>query len=84
MVGLREQGVYAPDDPMFSIGQAFYRGAFRDPDLLRGFIDVGTMLAMPDEVLGRPGIFDKVLGYADSEAPFAVPSRDELMALVSS
>ena len=82
MVGLREHGEYAPDDPTFAIGQAFYRGAFQDPELLRGFAEVGTMLAMPDEILARPGIFDKVLAYAGCDDPFPSPSREELMALV--
>ena len=32
------------------------------------------MLAMPDEVLGRPGVFDKVLAHAETENPFPAPS----------
>jgi flavin-dependent dehydrogenase len=84
MEGLREHGEYVTDDPTFAIGQALYRGAYQDPDLLRGFIDIGSMLATADEVLARPGIFDKVLSFGESEDPFPSPSREELLAIVSS
>ncbi|HEY5154179.1 MAG TPA: hypothetical protein VIJ47_05560, partial [Acidimicrobiales bacterium] len=83
MVALREVGEYVTDDPMAAIGQAFFRGAWSDPDLLRGFLEVGTMLASPDEIMARPGVFEKVLGLGDLGEPFPSATREELLTLVS-
>ena len=54
-----------------------------DPDAARGFLDVFSILALPAEVLQRPGI-SQTLDRADSSAPPTPtpgPSRDELVAL---
>ena len=83
MVALRETGEFVSDDPTYPIVQAFANGAWRDPDLLRAFMDIGSLLATPEEVLGRPGIFEAVLAQAEAEPPFAMPTRAELVALVS-
>jgi flavin-dependent dehydrogenase len=83
MQALREHAEYVSDDPQVAIPQAFYRAAWRDPDLLRAFLEVATLLATPDEILARPGIFDKVLEHAEGGNPFEVPTREELTALVA-
>jgi 2-polyprenyl-6-methoxyphenol hydroxylase-like FAD-dependent oxidoreductase len=78
-IGGRE---YMPDDPTYPAVRAFLRGAWQDPDLLRGFWDVAALHASPEEVMGRPGIFDKVLAQTDAEWPWELPTREELVALV--
>ena len=83
MVALRETGEYVSDDPQAPFVTALVNGAWRDPDLLRSFVDVGTMLATPEEVLARDGIFEAVLAQADAPDPFPGPSRAEIVALVS-
>ena len=82
MVARRETGEYRPDDPSYAISTAMQRGAWRDPDLLRCFTEIAAMLAMPPEVVARPGVFDKVLEHTDDENPFETPTRDDLLALV--
>ena len=83
MHALAQRGEFASDDPQVAIPQAFYRGAWRDPDLLRAFLEVATLLATPNDVMARPGIFDKVLEHAEGGNPFEMPTRDELVALVA-
>jgi hypothetical protein len=60
--------------------------AGKDPEMLRAFLDVAGVLAVPEEVLGRPGIFERVIelgsGWRNERLPG--PNRDELVALVSS
>jgi 2-polyprenyl-6-methoxyphenol hydroxylase-like FAD-dependent oxidoreductase len=82
MVALRETGEYGTDDPAHAIAAAVQRGAWRDPDLLRCFLEIATMLAMPDEILARPGMFDKVLEHTDDADPFEMPTREDLLTLV--
>jgi len=80
------QGVpYETDDPAWSIGQAMQVAAGSDPDVLRGMVDIASLLARPDEVLHRPGILDTVLAAAETPAePLPGPSRAELVELVRS
>ena len=52
---------YETDDPNWAIGQAMEAAAGSDPDVLRGFVDIASLLARPDEVLHRPGLLDTVL-----------------------
>jgi hypothetical protein len=70
------------DDPGSRVSRALFVGARSDPDLARGLADIGSMLALADEVLARPGLFEKVLEYDGADPP-PVPAREELLALVS-
>jgi len=74
---------YETDDPGWSIGKAMESAGGSDPDLLRGFVEIGSLLARADEVLARPGVFDKVLAVAERPAePPPGPSRAELVELI--
>jgi hypothetical protein len=53
----------------------------RDPDLLRGFIDVVSLLDTGVGVMSRPGIAEKAIALADP-TPLPGPDRAELLALV--
>ncbi len=76
---------YETDDPNWAIGQAMGVAAASDPDVLRGYVDVISLLARPDDVLHRPGVLEKVLAVADTPAePLPGPSRTELIDLVRS
>ena len=56
-----------------------------DPEVLRGFVDIASLLARPDEVLHRPGLLDTVIAAAEHPAePLPGPSRAELVDLVRS
>jgi len=83
MEAIREHGEYITDDPFVAVGRAFYRGAWCDPDVLRAFIEVGALVSSPDDILARPGMFEKVLAFGELDDPFPSASRAELLALVS-
>lgn len=74
---------YETDDPGWAIGTAMAAAAGSDPEILRGFLEVASVLSRPDEVLARPGVFDKVVAAAEGPMePPPGPSRSELLALV--
>jgi len=72
--------------PDFEITKALQAAAGKDPEMLRAVLEVAGVLAVPEEVLGRPGIFERVIelgsGWRDEQLPG--PDRDELVALVAS
>lgn len=76
---------YEPDDDHWKIGQAMAAAAGADPDLLRAFVDIISLNERAEQVLARPGIFDRVLEHA-SIPPEASPgpSRTELLDLTRS
>jgi hypothetical protein len=57
----------------------------KDPDVLRGFIDTVSVLELPDAVLARPGLMERVieLGAGWRDEPPIGPSRDELVAMAT-
>lgn len=71
--------------PEFEIGKALGAAAAKDPEMLRALLDLAGVLALPEEVLGRPGVFERVVeigsGWRDEQLPG--PSRDELVALAA-
>ena len=69
--------------PGFEMGKALGVAARKDPEMLRAVLDIANMLALPDEVFGRPGVFERTMelgsGWRDEQLPG--PSREELVAL---
>jgi hypothetical protein len=59
------------------------QAARTDPDAARGFLDVYSCLALPAQVLQRPGLRDKLTALAASPAPSLPPgpTREQLIAL---
>jgi len=51
-----------------------------DADLFRSFAEINAMLASPREVMGRPGLRERVMGFAacDPGSPPG-PSRDDVL-----
>jgi hypothetical protein len=66
--------------PMAGLGAA----AAYDADLFRALIETVVCLALPQEVLARPGIRDKIENLSTAE-PLVIPgpSRDRLLQLLS-
>jgi hypothetical protein len=56
-----------------------------DPTLFRAYLETVSLLALPDEVLARPGIAGRILELAEHHVPLAPssPSRDELLRIVA-
>jgi 2-polyprenyl-6-methoxyphenol hydroxylase-like FAD-dependent oxidoreductase len=74
----------AAGDPAKPTPAAFVTAANRDPDVASAFFDVMSCLALPVEVLNRPGIREKVAALGDGELPpMPGPSRAELVALMN-
>ena len=75
-----------PLNPVMQMVSAFRVAAQYDPDVARAFVEVVSCLAHPADVLGRPGMMDKVLAAAADRQPKAPPgpTREELLALLDS
>ena len=70
-----------PPDPTVA---ALAAAAPRDPDVFRAFLEMLTCLALPEEVMARPGFLDKVQAHA-GEPPLIPPGPDraELESLMA-
>jgi 2-polyprenyl-6-methoxyphenol hydroxylase-like FAD-dependent oxidoreductase len=75
-----------PLNPVMQMVSAFRVAAQYDPDVARAFAEVVACLAHPADVLGQPGMMDKVLAAAADRQPKAPPgpSREELLTLLGS
>jgi flavin-dependent dehydrogenase len=74
----------APDDPASQMQRAMLAAADTDPEVARGFLDVFSCLALPNEVLSRPGMRERAAAYIGVEPPeIPGPTRAELLTLVS-
>jgi hypothetical protein len=74
---------YETDDPGWLLGQALAGAAAQDPDLLRGYLEIVSLLARGVDVLSRPGVADRALQLAGGGEPLPGPTRAELLALVA-
>jgi 2-polyprenyl-6-methoxyphenol hydroxylase-like FAD-dependent oxidoreductase len=64
------------------LGTRLMLAARVDPDAARGFLDVFSCLALPSEVIDRPGMRDKLMSLNPAELSRpAGPSREQLIAL---
>lgn len=56
-----------------------------DPDLFRAFLEFNAMFALPQEVLARPGLADRIASVAAEHEPFVMPgpSRADVLASLS-
>lgn len=72
---------YEPEDPTWAIAKAMEVSATRDPDSLRAWLRLVCVLALPDEVLGEPGVLERIieLGADGPRHPLPGASRRELL-----
>ncbi|HJV08590.1 MAG TPA: hypothetical protein VJ653_02890, partial [Acidimicrobiales bacterium] len=75
----RGEDTPAPDATAAAMAAAL----LRDPDVFRGMLEAGGLLALPGEVFARPGFMDKVMSHAGGRtwAPPG-PDREALVALL--
>ncbi len=85
MAAEAEGVAYAPDDPAYDMSGALAAATGRDPDVLRGTLDIIGVLDLPGNVMARPGMFDKIieLGADWREQERIGPSRDQLVAMAN-
>ena len=69
-----------PTDP----GSQLLVAMMYDPDLFRAAIEIFSLLALPEEVMARPGVFDRVTQIASAHEPVPPPgpSREELLRML--
>jgi 2-polyprenyl-6-methoxyphenol hydroxylase-like FAD-dependent oxidoreductase len=72
---------YETDDPGWALSNALAASIMSDPDLLRGFIEVVSLLDTGAAVLSRPGLAERAVALADP-TPLPGPDRAALLALV--
>ena len=61
---------------------ALTAAADRDAKVFRAALEISNCLALPKDVLARPGLVERAVDVANGYAAPAAPSRDELLALV--
>lgn len=85
MAAIANGAIYQPNDPAFEMTGALSLASMRDPDVFRAFLDIAGVLALPEEVFARPGIFEKVVEHgADWRNEVAIgPNRNELLAMAT-
>jgi 2-polyprenyl-6-methoxyphenol hydroxylase-like FAD-dependent oxidoreductase len=73
---------YRPEDPGWDLGKALYAAAARDPDVLRAYLAVAAMTAMPSGALAEPGLLEKVIALGSAAPRYGAPGpgRAELLA----
>lgn len=73
-----------PPPPANPVVVRFATAAMHDQDLFRGLLETITCLALPQQVLARPGVQEAMerLG-SDTPTPFPGPSRRELVDLLA-
>ncbi len=76
---------FDPSDPSVAGPRAFRSAAHYDPQVLEWFFEVVTCRSLPDEVIGREGVLQRVLEVALSNPPYSSPgpSRAELEAMLA-
>jgi hypothetical protein len=74
---------YDPGDPAYEMANALALAGTRDPDAFRAFMGIVSVLELPEAVLARDGMFEKVieLGGEWRNEPAIGPNRDELVAM---
>jgi 2-polyprenyl-6-methoxyphenol hydroxylase-like FAD-dependent oxidoreductase len=72
---------YVTEDPGWLLGKALEGSIMKDPDLLRGFMSVLSLLDRGADVLSRPGLAERAIALADL-SPLPGPDRAGLLALV--
>ena len=75
---------YETDDPTWAITKALESGSMLDADVLRGYVALASLLERADDVLARPGMFERVVELAEAGfEPNPGPSRAELLAIIA-
>src|SRR5579864_5619058 len=64
---------------------AFATAAGRDPEVARAFAEVLSALTLPQEIMARPGMLEKVMAAAEGREPPETPgpSREQTLKILS-
>jgi 2-polyprenyl-6-methoxyphenol hydroxylase-like FAD-dependent oxidoreductase len=74
-----------PADPRARIADALSVAMMYDADLFRASVELRSLLALPQEVMARPGMVDRILEIAGNHEPVTPPgpSRQELLRMLA-
>jgi len=74
-----------PNDPIARMQTAFLIAAEHDPDVARAFAELLSVMALPPEIMSRPGMIEKVMKAAEGKdlPPMSEPSRDQLLKILA-
>ena len=71
-------------DPAYEMTMGLTVAAMKDPEVMRAFFEIVGALTLPEDVMARPGLFEKVIelgaGWRDEQLPGL--NREELLATV--
>ncbi len=73
MDAIREGREPPPLDPRQAL---LLTAAMQDPEVFRGLMEIVTCLALPQEVLSRPGMQERLAGFAGAPPPPPMPGPD--------
>jgi 2-polyprenyl-6-methoxyphenol hydroxylase-like FAD-dependent oxidoreductase len=74
-----------PTDPAARTAAAFPAAMLHDADLFRAFMETTSMLALPQEVMKRPGVAERITEVAEAHPPMMPPgpSREQLLQMLA-
>jgi hypothetical protein len=74
-----------PADPRARIANALSVAMMYDADLFRASVELRSLLALPQEVMARPGMVDRILEVAGTHEAVIPPgpSRRELLRMLA-
>jgi 2-polyprenyl-6-methoxyphenol hydroxylase-like FAD-dependent oxidoreductase len=74
-----------PTDPRARVGKALSVAMMYDADLFRAANEMRSLLALPQEVMARPGLVDRILEVAGTHEAVITPgpSRKELLEMLA-
>jgi hypothetical protein len=74
-----------PTDPPARIRNALLVAMMHDADLFRAYAEIVSLLALPQEVMARPGVIDRIMEVAGTHEAVTPPSpsRDELLRMLA-
>jgi 2-polyprenyl-6-methoxyphenol hydroxylase-like FAD-dependent oxidoreductase len=74
-----------PTDPRARVAKALSVAVMYDADLFRAAVEMRSLLALPSQVMARPGMVDRIMEVADTHEAVIPPgpSREELLHMLA-
>jgi hypothetical protein len=69
---------FDPSDPTVAVPRAFASAAHYDTQVLQWFHELVTCYSLPEEVIAREGVLERVLEVAMDNPPYSSPGPDRV------
>ena len=75
-----------PTDPRVHVTDALAVAMMYDADLFRAWLEIRSVQALPQEIMARPGVVDRIMQVASTHEAVIPPgpSREELLRILHS